>query len=165
MRAYKFLDANFALKSLSERRLKISTLQDLNDPFELIPYELSNRTNRLAMRRTRDHLARNRGMLCFSATWHDPVLWAHYSDKHKGVCIGFEIPQDVSKAVCYVSMRLPFPRKITLDDVHVGESLLFTKYSNWAYEQEIRMFAALNDEENGRVSISTTSTPKFIQLK
>lgn len=42
MRAYKFLDQKFGLKSLSERRLKISTLHDLNDPFELLPYEMSS---------------------------------------------------------------------------------------------------------------------------
>lgn len=50
MRAYKFLDAHFGLRSLTEKRLKISTLRDLNDPFELLPYELSNRMHRMAMR-------------------------------------------------------------------------------------------------------------------
>jgi hypothetical protein len=40
MRAYKFLDARFGLKSLYERRLKQSRLHELNDPFELTPYNL-----------------------------------------------------------------------------------------------------------------------------
>jgi hypothetical protein len=46
MKVYKFLDAHYGLKSLSEKRLKISTLKDLNDPFELLPYELSNPMHR-----------------------------------------------------------------------------------------------------------------------
>ena len=151
MRAYKFLNADFALKSLSERRLKISTFDDLNDPFELFPYDLSNRINRRAMRLTKAELSRNRGILCFSATWRDPVLWAHYADKHKGICIGFEIPEEsnISRPVKYETRRLPFPKKLTLADAHVGEALLFTKYSKWEYEQEIRIFLDLKDKEGG----------------
>ena len=35
MQVYKFLDTHFGLKSLRKRRIKISILSDLNDPFEL----------------------------------------------------------------------------------------------------------------------------------
>jgi hypothetical protein len=148
MLAYKFLDATFGLKSLSERRLKISTLEDLNDPFELMPFDLRNRANRLAVKRARDQLAAKRGMLCFSATWKDPVLWAHYADKHRGLCIGFEIPDQaaVTRLVEYVPNRLPFPLSLGLADI---ERMLFTKFQNWEYEQEVRIFLALNDRENG----------------
>ncbi|MCU1310959.1 MAG: hypothetical protein JWO20_2084 [Candidatus Angelobacter sp.] len=151
MRIYKFLDAQFGIKSLSEKRLKISRLHDLNDPFELIPYDLSNRRDRFALQQSRQALARNHGMLCFSKDWKDPVLWAHYSDKHRGVCIGFEIPDDlkICKPVKYVSERLPFPKMLTLDDIDEGERILFTKYDNWKYEQEIRFFVGLTEEEDG----------------
>jgi Protein of unknown function (DUF2971) len=148
MRAYKFLAAPFALKSLRERRLKISTIEDLNDPFELIPYELSNRSNRAALRKSRDQLAANRGVLCFSTTWHDPVVWAHYSDKHRGICLAFDVPSDLDlyKKVRYVSNRLPFPRMLNPE---TAEKMLFTKYHNWSYEKEMRTWAALNDQEHG----------------
>ena len=146
MRAYKFLDERFGLKCLSERRLKISTLADLNDPFELLPYEMADRNRRRALRETRDALARNRGMLCFSANWRDPVIWAHYSDKHRGLCLGFEIPDRHCRKVKYVAKRLPFPTLPTVADADV---LLFTKYINWKYEEEIRVWAALNDSDQG----------------
>ena len=122
---------------------------DLNDPFELLPYNLSNPANRLAMQMTRNTLSRNRGMLCFSQTWRDPVLWAHYSDKHRGICIGFEIPSEIATKVRYKAKRLPFPKKITLQDIHVSQAMLFTKYRKWEYEREIRVFAELNDQEDG----------------
>ncbi|HXM22427.1 MAG TPA: DUF2971 domain-containing protein [Terriglobales bacterium] len=146
MRAYKFLDSNFGLKSLREKRLKISTLHDLNDPFELLPYELSDRNLRRALRATRDELATRRGILCFSADWKDPVIWAHYSDKHRGLCLGFEIPDEQCRRVKYVPKRLPFPAGPVLGD---AETLLFTKFINWKYEQEIRVWAALNSKEDG----------------
>jgi hypothetical protein len=146
MRVYKFLNEHFGLKSLSERRLKISTLPDLNDPFELLPYTMTDRNHRTAVRATRNKLARKRGVLCFSAAWKDPVIWTHYSDKHKGLCLGFEIPDGVARRVDYVAKRLPFPATPTLAD---AEALLFTKYINWKYEQEIRVWTALNDSEQG----------------
>jgi hypothetical protein len=146
MKVYKFLDAHFGLKSLSEKRLKISTLKDFNDPFELLPYELSNRTYRVAMRQALADMTARYGLLCFSADWKDPVIWAHYSDKHRGLCLGFEIRDDKCKKVDYVPKRFPFPASLKPED---GERLLFTKYLSWKYEQEIRMWAVLNDEEGG----------------
>ena len=99
MRAYKFLDENFGMKSLREKRLKISLLDDLNDPFELLPYEMADRNKRAALNAQRKHMAINHGILCFSATWKDPVLWAHYANKHKGLCLAFQVPDAVCRAV------------------------------------------------------------------
>src|SRR5690242_12659557 len=140
MRVYKFLDSHFALKSLTEKRLKISTLDDLNDPFDLIPYDLSDKKHRFALRMTRSAVAKSTGMLCFSADWRDPVIWAHYSDKHRGICLGFELEDNLCQKVRYVSTRLPFPALITMESTEVALAMLSTKYSNWQYEQEIRAF-------------------------
>ena len=146
MRVYKFLSAHFGLKSLSERRLKISTLEDLNDPFELLPYSMADRTLRIALRATRDEMARNHGVVCFSANWRDPVVWAHYADKHKGLCLGFVIPDERCKRVKYVAKRLSLRVPPTLVD---AQAMLFTKYENWKYEEEIRVWTTLNDIDQG----------------
>ncbi len=155
MRAYKFLDAQFGLKSLYEKRLKISEIHELNDPFELTPYDLTDRIQREAFLNTRDQLARRFGMLCFSGAWSDPVIWAHYSDKHKGICLGFEIPvgRDIAKAVSYVPVPRPLPADFldlaSEEKMAFVRAMLFTKYSNWDYEHEIRVWAQLDDEEDG----------------
>jgi hypothetical protein len=146
MLIYKFLDAHFGIKSLREKRLKISTLDDLNDPFELLPYEMKDRNRRAALYATRTQIAKNRGILCFSSTWRDPVVWAHYADKHRGLCLGIEVPDDKCKAVKYENRRLKLPSKPSLLD---AEALLFTKYVNWQYEEELRIWVALNACENG----------------
>jgi len=146
MRVYKFLDAHFGLKSLYEKRLKISRIHDLNDPFELLPFKLSVREHRLATVQEKRRLATNRGVLCFSAGWDDPVVWAHYSDKHRGICLGFEVPDAYCDRVKYVSKRLPFPKTATDE---VADAWLFTKYRNWQYEQEIRIMAPLGLAEGG----------------
>lgn len=163
MRVYKFLDSDFALKSLLEKRLKISRIDDLNDPFELIPYDLSSQHDRLALQKTREQLALNRGLLCFSDSWHDPVIWAHYSDKHRGISLGFEIPSgaDLWKRVSYVSQRLPFPRPIGFDDV---KKMLFTKFSSWKYEREIRMWVALDEEQEGLYFYSFGKNLRLVEV-
>jgi hypothetical protein len=148
MKVYKFLNAEFGLKGLRDKRLKISRFDDLNDPFELIPYNLRNPHQRRALKSMRSQLGTNRGMLCFSANWRDPVLWAHYADKHQGLCIGFELPEQNEEfhPVEYVSKRLPFPKSPSLVDTNI---VLFTKYDSWKYEHEIRVLLALNDAEDG----------------
>ena len=65
-------------------------------------------------------------------------MWAHYADKHKGVCLAFDVPADTCKAVTYAKRRLKLPAKPSLPD---AEALIFTKYVNWQYEQELRIWA------------------------
>lgn len=147
MRVYKFLTSHFAMKSLYEKRLKISKLDDLNDPFELVPFDPSNERQRRAMQRAKDEVFLGRGVLCFSAGWRDPVIWAHYVDKHRGICLGFELPEKMCKHVRSVRDRLPFPAEpLTIEH---AEAMLFTKFNNWEYEEEVRAWTELKDEEDG----------------
>jgi hypothetical protein len=146
MYVYRFLCEKFGLKSLQERRLKIAQVGDLNDPFELLPFKCTNKSQRTALWNSRAQLAERRGIVCFSATWRDPVMWAHYSDKHRGLCLRFQVPRNKCRRITYTAERLPFPKAPTWAD---AEALLFTKYKNWEYEQEIRMWATLEDQESG----------------
>lgn len=88
----------------------------------------------------------NRGMVSCSREWTCPVLWAHYSEKHKGICLAFDVPRDRVTNIKYVKKRLMQPKKL---DEPVAHQMLFTKYSGWSYEKEVRVYAQRNDEENG----------------
>jgi hypothetical protein len=159
MRAYKFLDSDFGLKSIKERRLKQSRVADLNDPFELMPYHVTEIAIRMAFITTRDDVHKDRGLLCFSADWKDPVIWAHYSDKHRGLCLGFEIPtlnedpKSNAGLVSYISSPLPFPLNFEemSDSEHdaFARKAIFTKFEHWLYEKEIRVWGPLENEDNG----------------
>jgi Protein of unknown function (DUF2971) len=82
------------------------------------------------------------------------LIWAHYSDKHKGLCLGFETPPEVAKAqtraVTYIPAALTFPRDIfTLDEAKqqtVAEEMIFTKFVDWQYEREIRTWLDREEE-------------------
>ncbi len=47
---------------------------------------------REAMGGLKDYLNEIWGLLCFSKGWENPVQWTHYSDKHKGLSFGFDVP-------------------------------------------------------------------------
>ena len=159
MRAYKFLDAKYGLESIEKRRLKQSRVSDLNDPFELRSFNVTNVALRKTFQQTAEDVHKCRGLLCFSSGWNNPVIWAHYSDKHRGLCLGFEIPEITTDSksnsgyVSYVPQLLPFP--VNFDHMpesqHDGfaRSALFTKFEHWAYEKEIRVWDQLAHEEHG----------------
>jgi hypothetical protein len=140
MRVYKFLSCKYGLKAIREQRLKISEVRSLNDPFELLPFDLSNPTLRKWVIDSRDEIGRNRGLLCFSQHWHNPVLWAHYAESNKGICLGFDVP-DGQQAVAYVE----HPMQFTQLSADIANKMLFTKYEHWRYEEEVRLWAELNE--------------------
>jgi len=149
MRAYHFVNEEYGLENISKRRLKIATLNELNDPFELFGVELSDPSLRVAFRAMKSELAENRGLLCFSRKWNNPVQWSHYADKHKGVCLGFDVPDIHLGAVSYSRRRLvaDIEKLITPQQLSVDmlKKLMFTKYYHWRYENEVRNFVELND--------------------
>lgn len=143
MRVYHFLPASYAIDDLKRRRLKIATLDDLNDPFDLWAIAQPDPVLRAALRATRNHFATHYGMLCFTRNWQNPVLWSHYGDKHRGIVLGFDVSDEMLKAVKYVFDR-PILSTVDLPIVH---ELLFTKFQDWQYEEEVRMFATLEDRD------------------
>lgn len=161
MRVYKFLDANFGMKSLSEKRLKISTIDDLNDPFELLPFDMADKTLRMALNMARKEWGAKHGVMCFSAGWRDPVIWAHYSDKHRGLCLGFEIPDACGTRVHYKRNRLPRSEKLELRH---ATAWIYTKYENWKYEEEIRCCTTLEEKVDGLYFMNFGESLKLVQV-
>lgn len=148
MRVYKFLCAKFGLKVVKEHRIKISEVTDLNDPFELIPFDLSDLLLRQVCIKTRNDLNKDKGLVCFSQSWSNQVLWSHYSDNHRGICLGFDAKDDLAKRVQYIPHRLRFPFNRE-PDLHVMEQMLYTKYDAWSYEQEARIWVNRMEADDG----------------
>jgi len=161
MRVYHFLNKKYALKDLKERRLRISRIMELNDPFEFLGAELSNREFRKAMNQTKKELSKTTGILCFSKKWTDPVQWSHYADRHKGICLGFDVPGHLLFKVKYVRDRLPINGGI--DEKRMLE-FLTTKFIHWAYEQEYRLFISLEDDEDGLYYADFSDNLKLRQI-
>ena len=78
-----------------------------------------------------------------------PLMWSHYGDQHRGICIGYSVPADVAGAVRrvrYDGSRLIEVSKVAAmlegeEDAHreVDEAVLLRKAESWAYEREWRL--------------------------
>jgi hypothetical protein len=154
MRVYHFINRKYGLQALRRKRLKVSLIDQLNDPFEMVGFASRNRDERQAFAEVKAGLARYSGVLCFSGNWSNPVQWSHYADRHKGLCLGFDVPEALLTRVKYRSKRLkPDPQAIKEMQAEGAAAqemmlnLVTTKFSHWRYEHEHRMFVRLEERD------------------
>jgi hypothetical protein len=145
-RLYHFTHADFALEDIKYRRLKIAEFKDMNDPFELGCFKLPTREHRDAMKGIKKEFSEKCGLLCFSEDWENPLLWSHYADKHRGICLGFDVDLRGLCRVSYKEERPDFPNASTDE---FANQLYSTKYKGWEYEREWRGSFEVGDRENG----------------
>lgn len=89
-------------------------------------------------------LISNVGICCFSEKYDNLLLWAHYSNCHRGVCIEFDVAamQEWYKEIRRVNYQDVMP-DINILEVYkepILSSIPFYKSSHWSYEQEIRIW-------------------------
>ncbi|MCG8762476.1 DUF2971 domain-containing protein [Tenacibaculum finnmarkense] len=88
-------------------------------------------------------------------------MWSHYSNSHKGFCVGFDptdkyfddyINEDGTKSrtkknVIYSKERVKLPMRLDKRN-ELGIEPFITKSLDWKYEEEIRIIASLNLHES-----------------
>lgn len=147
-RVYHFVNREFGLQNIQNRRLKISTLLGLNDPFELLSSSVKNKTVRSLFNTAKSIFDKKFGIICFSNSSQSPVQWAHYADRNKGVCLGFDVRSDLLTDIEYITERLSeasFPTHPDFEEEWMRK-VLSTKYSQWSYENESRCFLRLEEK-------------------
>ena len=156
MKLYYLTSTNFALSNLALRRIKIARFSSLNDPFELLAVNPDDPAFYHAMLVLKDHLDQTKGLLCFSSSWDNPVLWGHYGDRHTGIALGFDVSDihinELMFEVIY-SDNVPKPptdprTKLAKPDLDFMNILLRTKFIDWKYENEWRIFVQLDHSTN-----------------
>lgn len=84
---------------------------------------------------------RDVGILCLSETSQCPVMYYHYADAHRGMCLKFRTSLDYfasSEQVEY-SKQHPEIDYFSDDDGTEFKRLFLTKYESWSYEKEWRI--------------------------
>lgn len=90
----------------------------------------------------RDELMKNISMYCLSEVNNDILMFSHYADSHKGICLEFDASGGTifSKAlrVNYVNV---YPKvKFTKSNFYEqGKTMLLTKFDTWSHEKEWRI--------------------------
>lgn len=91
------------------------------------------------------------GICCFSKKKDNILMWSHYSDFHKGLCIEFDTKEDSN--LFHVVVPVNYVEKIPLynhssDRDKIIEKLIQSKAKDWAYEEEIRVLKTGKEIEN-----------------
>ncbi|WP_271527544.1 MULTISPECIES: DUF2971 domain-containing protein [unclassified Bradyrhizobium] len=136
-RLYHLTSAEYAISNIVFSRLKVARFKSLNDPFELLARTTLRAEIRLGLEENNNKLNDERGLLCFSEDWTNPVLWAHYGDRHRGICLRFDVEDGFARKVTYRKARLGDVEARTKDDGEILDALLYTKYESWRYEQDV----------------------------
>lgn len=99
-----------------------------------------------------DLIMKSRGVLSLASQWNSPLMWSHYADEHKGVCIEY----DISLAVCEKPLKIDYAggRGISMSTLidwvfnksetakkEIEHKYFYTKASQWEYEEEWRYLA------------------------
>ncbi len=187
---YHFLNTEYGLEAIKNRRLKISRIMELNDPFEFLGAKIHKQDSRVALNKMKESIAKKNGILSFSKTWQNPVLWGHYADKNKGICLGFDVTKNYPIKINYVVSRLKIPKKLQslfenptyVSDLHwkdiienrkgeeyqilfsFMEKILSTKFVHWKYEEEYRIWTPLEEEINGLYYVNFSDQLKLKRI-
>jgi hypothetical protein len=92
------------------------------------------------------------GIYCLSEKKDDLLMWAHYSDAHRGLCLEFDTSIEGSLfweafAIAY-QQDYPIVNIMRIGEAEEFRKALLTKSEHWAYEHEWRV---LKTKEEGGV--------------
>ena len=150
LRLYKFYPPEYVLDNVAKQRLKISTLSDLNDPFEFRSLNFSNRQQRQLWEDTRAKLFDGKGIICFCRDWSNPVIWSHYAQNHTGLALGFDVDLANVLSVSYQKSRIKVPNFETMNSSELLPLVfkaLSTKFLHWQYKNEVRTFVSAEEQD------------------
>lgn len=80
-------------------------------------------------------------VFCVSKSYKNILMWSHYADSHKGVCVGFDFskkPLIINKNE-YVFEEVKYDDRNKIDDIDLRMSSLLYKFKDWKYENEFRL--------------------------
>jgi hypothetical protein len=116
--------------------------------------QLQNRVNQLienpeifhqAQKDNNLEMIKEIGICCFSENDDMLLMWSHYGDKHKGVCLTFDANIDQSLFMIY-PYCVEYPKKFPIYNwirdkgtFKVRRFEFATKSSEWSYENEVRI--------------------------
>ncbi|MEP2980686.1 MAG: DUF2971 domain-containing protein [Lentilitoribacter sp.] len=170
IRLYHFVNDEFGLENIKERRLKLAFPDSVNDLFELRPFDFGKgrkgRKLRNAWGQSIREFSKSTGFISFSESWSVPTMWAHYADNHKGICVGFDLATELGDKIEYIDKLIEMD-ECALTDTEYNQKMQDiakrTKSIHWAYEQEWRYWFLLDDTEKQK-KLDNPSTISFVDF-
>lgn len=172
---YKYVSLNYVVDILDNHRLFLNDGKNFNDPFEITITDKSNGTTR--------HI-NGLHILSLTNSYRNKLIWSHYTDSHKGVCLTIQVPNQLVYPICYSTKRVyedsdiddliehstKKAKKSLKNDFSVlskDKKIAYIKDKKWIYEKEYRIVFDKNDEsslifDNGKWFMSVKITNIYL---
>jgi len=147
------------LEAIQQNYLYCAPYTSLNDPMEGVFRASRVFRGSNNYRDARRAIVDNKteiGMCSFSEVHDHELMWAHYADQYRGICIGYSfaklldhLDDDVSFVRMYYNEAVPIVRHSSQEPADAAKMVLSYKNYRWLYEREWRMFSAQGRVEYG----------------
>lgn len=153
-----------------------------NDPYDCFYHTVINSGEELGggkLEKFKEHIRKFEpfGCYCLTKSPENLLMWSHYADKHRGICIGYNVEKicdmqqdlfpvnynfeseykdfnnmfgDLCGLMCSsISISKSEKKK---NDRRIIEILFAKKASNWEYEKEWRILRCLGDSKTDKIT-------------
>jgi hypothetical protein len=140
------------MAAMEEGYLWCSSFRDMNDPMEGIYQAAATfKSDPDFENRLKDILGRKLGIgICsLSETATNELMWAHYADQFRGVCVEYDVaallaalPREVDLVQVHYNdkmLKIGFEELRDADVEDIAKRILSCKYRSWNYEREWRV--------------------------
>lgn len=158
-------EVNRELGAITGGYVHCSLYLDLNDPMEgsFSSSKLLRKSGKYQQfRNTISDTKETIGMCSFSEVYNHELMWAHYADHFKGMCVGYSLNRllrylepDVEFVRMFYSEKVPTVGSGTKDATLLAKKVLSYKNYRWLYEREWRMFGRRGKAHYGSPSCVT----------
>jgi len=96
-----------------------------------------------------DDVMNKSGVKCFTPNNANILMWSHYTNSHKGICLEFDTLIDPEFFVYPINVIYSeeYP-ELEFTDKRFTTEVLRTKSKDWEYEQEVRVYKPQNGYHN-----------------
>ena len=153
---YKYVSLEFIHDIIANQRLFLNDGSKFNDPFEV---KITNRKTGKIEDITGLHI------LSLTNSHQNKLMWSHYGESHKGVCLAIDVPKKLVFPICYTGKRIYDDSNIDqiLADINKNKNIkanlikpfssisikkryAYVKDQKWKYEKEYRIVFDEDDE-------------------
>ena len=155
MTLYKYISTEHADDILNKKELLVSDGTTFNDPFELKVLDKRSGT---------ESSVSGLWILCLTTSCKNKLMWSHYADSHKGLCLVVKVPKALVYPVHYSSRRIFTDSNIDgilksgkakqkkyqnkyLDNLSDKHKIALIKDKKWSYEKEWRLIFDKDDDQ------------------
>src|SRR5574337_63637 len=162
MELYKYCDKN-GVDILRHKVLKVSTIDEFNDPFEFKLAKSDDKNINKAVNAVYKYQKESYRVVCLTAKDNNLILWSHYAKKHTGILIkfntelitvnGVKLSERLEKVI-YSNDMIKIPDNFSTLGRDAQQEIIFKntyrKFTDWIYEEEYRAIVDFDHAENKR---------------